>query len=278
MPTPPTLSNATAFAARGHGIIFLHGIVDGKCTCGTDCGKNAGKHPHHLSPHGVKNAITDVDKIRKAFAKYPWLNYGVCTDEMPTIDIDPRNGGDKSWRALVRENHDICGWRSHTGGGGVHIMLSGKLPSCVLAQGIELQGAGKYVVGPGCVHKSGGHYTWDKSAMPDGDLPEMAPPWLVQMALAGKAKPGSERTPEEDEAFFDMLVGPALPGERRARVAQLLGHLFGAAFPHRGVLVALVISHVEHVYPDLTDFEKQEIIELARDFIQRDSVKRGLAA
>lgn len=278
-----TEQNAVAFAARGHAVLPLHGIANGKCTCGTDCGRNAGKHPHHLAPHGLKSATTDLEKVRAWFRRHPEINYGIVTDTLPTVDIDPRNGGDVSWRELVKKHHDVCGWRVRTGGGGEHIMLgtvSTALPSCKLAKGIEFQSIGKYIVGAGSMHQSGKRYFWDKSAVPQAGetAPQAPPPWLVQMLTATVTKPQAERTPDEDAAFFDKLLEPALPGERRHRFSQLLGHLFGKPYPHRGVLACLAMSHVKLTYPDLEGFTDAEMKALAQDLIRRDDIKRGIAA
>ena len=40
----PTLPNALAFAARGHAVFPIWGNVNGKCGCGTECGRDACKH------------------------------------------------------------------------------------------------------------------------------------------------------------------------------------------------------------------------------------------
>jgi hypothetical protein len=42
-----------------------------------------------LVPHGKDDATT-------GFTRYPRLNYGVVTDQIVVVDIDPRNGGDRS--------------------------------------------------------------------------------------------------------------------------------------------------------------------------------------
>ena len=275
----PALQNALAFAGRGHAVFPIWGNVNGKCGCGTDCGRDACKHPHPLAPHGVRSATTDLAAVRSWFRKHPELNYGICTDTLPTIDIDRRHDGHLSWRELIRKNYDVVGWRVRTGGGGEHIMfgtISEPLPSKIgLAKGVDFKGTGGYIVGPGSVHASGKTYTWDRSAMPDGDSPEAPPPWLVKMVLATKLKPKQERTPEEQNEFLTRLVMPADVGGRRFRLAELAGHVFGAAFPDRRVLACLMINHTEHVTADLTGFSRQEMVALLNDLIQRDEFKRG---
>ena len=63
---------ALAYAARGIPIIPLYGIKDGCCTCGKDCGRSAGKHPHRqLVPHGVDDASIDLEQVGRWFRAYP---------------------------------------------------------------------------------------------------------------------------------------------------------------------------------------------------------------
>src|SRR6476660_5100284 len=134
-----------AFAARGYPVLPLYGIVrhDEKfwCCCGDAMCTSPGKHPHsRLAPHGLKDATTDPEVISEWFDEHPSLNYGVCTDTLPTIDIDPRNGGDKEWLQLVRKNYDVHTWRVATGGGGQHLIFgatSTSVPCGKLARGVD---------------------------------------------------------------------------------------------------------------------------------------------
>jgi hypothetical protein len=92
------------FAGKGHSVLPLHSVTDaGKCTCGYDGpDKHAvGKHPYApLVPNGLKNATTDPEVIRAWFSECYWLNFGVVTKDLLAVDIDPRNGGDKSWAEI----------------------------------------------------------------------------------------------------------------------------------------------------------------------------------
>jgi hypothetical protein len=258
---------------------FILGFVDGKCGCGKACGRDACKHPHPLAPQGHHSATNIEAAIRSWFRKHPELNYGISTDTLPTADIDPRHDGDKSWRALIHENYDVVGWRVRTGSGGEHIMFgttTETLPSKIgLAKGVDFKGVGGYIVGVGSMHISGKRYIWDRSAMPNGNSPEAPPPWLVKLVLAGKTKPKKERTPEEDEEFYRLILSPAQPGERRKRLSALAGHVFGTPYPNRGVLMQLMINHTLHITPDLTDFPETEMVALLDDLIERDDFRRG---
>jgi hypothetical protein len=98
---------ALAFAKRGYMVLPLHGIYNNRCTCGDVQCCSPGKHPR--TRHGAKDATTDLEIISEWFDEHPDSNYGVTTDTLPTVDIDPRNGGDKAWLKLVKEN-----WLPHT--------------------------------------------------------------------------------------------------------------------------------------------------------------------
>jgi bifunctional DNA primase/polymerase-like protein len=160
------LANALAFAARGHAVLPLHSAIERDvklhCTCGDESCSSPAKHPHAgLARRGLKDATVDQDVARGWFSKVELLNYGIVTDTLPTIDIDPRNGGDKAWLKLVRENHDVHSWRVATGGGGQHIAFAAThkpVPSGKLARGVDVKGVGGYIVGAGSLHISGKRY------------------------------------------------------------------------------------------------------------------------
>jgi len=99
----PARNKALGFARRGFAVLPLYGIENGKCVCDKPACHSPGKHPlTHLTPHSLKDATTDTEIICEWFDEWPNANYGVLTDRLPTIDVDPRHGGDKSWRKLIR--------------------------------------------------------------------------------------------------------------------------------------------------------------------------------
>jgi hypothetical protein len=270
------LVNALAFAARGHSILPLFGIDKDGCICGNVECRSKGKHPiSNLVPHGKDDAATDPKQIREWFDEHPDMNYGICADLLPTIDIDPRNGGDDTWRELTRKHYDVHTWRVRTGGGGQHIMHgAGADPvSCgKLGKGVDVKGIGGYIVGVGSLHESGKHYTWYNDCHPSKVDLKAVQRWVTDKLA--KPKWGGAPRPAE---FYNELVAPAVNGERHDRVAALVGHLFGSAFPNRGVLLALVMSHVRHTYPDLDGFDDDEIVRIARDLARNDYKKRAAA-
>lgn len=98
------LKNGALFYAREKGwkILPVHGVVNGKCTCGQTHldGKEVGKHP---AIKGWQNeATSDPDKIASWWDQNIEYNVGVFARESGflVIDVDPRNGGDESFLKL----------------------------------------------------------------------------------------------------------------------------------------------------------------------------------
>ena len=133
------LPHALAFARRGYGVFPVTWPIVHRgrhiCCCGTDlrgrpCTKPA-KHPYvRLAPNGVHSATTDELQIREWFADVPDANLAVHCDGLIVVDIDPRDGGDDSWRALEAEHGEVPPtWRVITGSKGEHIYLSDARPA-----------------------------------------------------------------------------------------------------------------------------------------------------
>lgn len=90
------------YANKGWKILPVHGVVNGKCTCGKthNDAKESGKHP---AINGWQNnATSDPDTINRWWGENPEYNIGVFCKESGflVIDIDPRNGGDDSFLKL----------------------------------------------------------------------------------------------------------------------------------------------------------------------------------
>ncbi|MFF3484814.1 bifunctional DNA primase/polymerase [Streptomyces sp. NPDC002701] len=114
--------------------------------------------------HGVYDASTDPHRIRELFAAAPWATgYGIACGLDPYhligIDLDTKSGTDSS--AALRElalRHLFTIPETVvvlTPSGGRHLWLSGPpdivVPNSAgrLAPGIDIRGAGGYLVGPG---------------------------------------------------------------------------------------------------------------------------------
>ncbi len=165
-------------------VVPLHSIVNGICSCKESC-KSPGKHPRTMQ--GVKDATTDVDKIKHWWGMWPDANIGVATGKISSIfvvDVDPRNGGNETLEAIEQANKklpdDIY---AITGGSGKHLVYqypeqgirSRKLPG-----GIDIKSDGGYIVVAPSNHISGKDYEWEASSDPfDGIVIPPAPDWWL---------------------------------------------------------------------------------------------------
>jgi putative DNA primase/helicase len=119
----------------------------------------------------------------------PAANIGVRTGAgLVVLDVDPRNGGDRTLKGLLNEHGELpTTWTVHTGGGGEHYYfgVEGDVPTrSALFEGIDLKGVGGFVVAPPSLHASGKRYVWAQRRGPrDLDL-AAAPAWLLIAANA----------------------------------------------------------------------------------------------
>lgn len=179
---------ALRYAKKGWQVFPVWPVRDGACTCGTRCGKNAGKHPLGDIVHrGVYDATTDQVLIRKWWGQYPDANVGVATGARSgifVVDEDPHAGGDESMIVLTQKYGPFPETlRSQTGHGGTHYVFKypGKhvknlVSNPSLGVGIDVRGDAGYIVAPPSSLGEGQDYRWLEGA----DAPSEASEWIVQ--------------------------------------------------------------------------------------------------
>lgn len=171
-------------------VLPLAWITDkGVCSCMGREGCKPAKHPLILK--GVNGASTDPDKIKRWWAMWPQANIGIRTGResgLLVLDVDPRNGGDRSLAQLQSLNGNLpYTLVVKTGGGGGHfyfrypgpIRLKGKLSEF---PGLDIKADGGYVVAPPSRHVSGGVYHWQRDWLTAGIAP--VPEWLLELIRA----------------------------------------------------------------------------------------------
>ena len=147
---------ALAYAQRGWPVFPVFEIKEsGDCACGrTHCG-SAGKHPR--TPHGLKEASTSAEQIRRWWNRWSNANVAIRTgmeSGLVVLDVDPRNDG---MRSLEELEHVLGGFLPEcptviTGGGGTHTYFTvpddGKpVPSVgSMLPGIDVKADGGYVM------------------------------------------------------------------------------------------------------------------------------------
>lgn len=185
------LDAALAYARMGFRVLPVHGIRDGRCTCGQRTCATPGKHPRSI--HGVYDATTDEVTIREWWRRWPDANVGIAMGHgLVALDIDPRSGGDAAWKALEEKYGAApATLRSHSGGGGYHLIFRTDLPiGCrkgALPGGIDVRGRGGLIVVAPSLHVTGNRYAWAPGAGP-GEEVEIAPlpAWVAELILADR--------------------------------------------------------------------------------------------
>lgn len=179
---------ALAYANFGWPVIPLHNITaEGRCSCGAaDCVNSAGKHPR--TEHGVKEATTDPDIIRRWWKRFPQANIGIATGASKSgfiaYDVDPKNGGHISHDHAVETNGKMPETLVvRTGNGGTHYWFRTKEPignRTNIIKGVDIRGEGGYVAAPPSRTAMAYEFVDDDPFM-HGTMPGDMPVWLRQL-------------------------------------------------------------------------------------------------
>jgi putative DNA primase/helicase len=195
------LEYALKYAQLGRKVIpVTYPQSDGTCSCRKLECNAPGKHP---AIKGWQDAATtDEAVIRKWFEADQNLNVGFITgDGLLLFDVDPRNGGDESLKALLEQIGPMpLTPEVRTGGGGSHFyfLCDGKAKSTAskTLKGLDTKGDGAFIVAPPSRHLSGNRYSWvpEKSILsvpiapaPAGLLALLEKPKTNKSLVAGAA-------------------------------------------------------------------------------------------
>jgi Protein of unknown function (DUF3631)/Bifunctional DNA primase/polymerase, N-terminal/Primase C terminal 1 (PriCT-1) len=208
------LKAALALAVAGFSVFPVYEVVDNRCACGRRACQSAGKHPR--TKNGHHSGTRDPEQLRMWCRSWPRTNLAVRTGGgLLVLDIDPRNGGERSLKALIEAHGPLPETPTvSTGGGGIHYLfevegtISGKTG---VWPGVDVKADGGYVVVPPSVHVSGGAYAWSPGSG-IGDLPRArAPQWLLE-ALCGKTS-------------ASPIAGAVVSGARNNHLMSVAGRL-----------------------------------------------------
>jgi hypothetical protein len=283
------LATALALARRGLAVFPVNWPSEHKgrlrCSCGSDtrgrpCASPA-KHPYgKLASNGVLAATTDTGIIKLWFGRQaPEANLGLCTDKLVVIDVDPRHGGDESFRTLERDHEIPPTWRALSGGGGEHIIFASPdgidisnvvaelMDNPPLGPGVDIRARGGYIVAPPSRHISGRLYSWSVDHHPQ-DVPlAPAPAWLIERLAERTANENRHATPPE---VWQRLTNGTIRSYPDQAAAQLAGHLLRRWVDPYLVAGLLIAWNQTYVRPPLPDDELRRILDrIARREDQR---------
>jgi hypothetical protein len=176
MNVPSFGRTALAYATRGQRVLPLR-----------ECGKEP------LVRRGVHDATCHAGTIADWWRRLPRANVGIAVSpEWWVLDVDPRNGGDVELDRLER-THSALPPTVHaaTGSGGRHILFA--RPNGVrlrgkIGPGLDVLGAGRYIVAAPSIHPSGGAYRWISTP---GTKIVRAPTWLEKLVTAAEPPPSA---------------------------------------------------------------------------------------
>ena len=286
--TESVLAAALAFVRHGHAVFPLNWPVEHNgqvaCSCGRLCGKNAAKHPFvRLAPNGVHSATIETGIVKLWWGlRAPEANLGVRTDKLVVIDVDPRDGGNESFRALEREHGEMLAtWRALTGGGGEHIIFAcpdGVEISNVVAKlikpplepplglGVDVRARGGYIVAPPSRHMSGRPYAWSVDHHPANVPLALAPDWLLERLTKRRrmgASAGPDGAPIEPigSDVWSQLTRQPITEYRDMAAARIAGHFFRHSCDYQLILGVLHAWNTAWCKPPLGYYELKGIVD-----------------
>lgn len=199
---------------------------DGRwCSCGDPACNSPCKHPRNSGGH--TRATADQQQIREWWQRFPIANIGLATTQALALDVDPRHGGDVSLAALLRTHGPLPETvTAKTGGGGHHFLfrqgekLVGNCTKLGGYSGLDVRGAGGFIVVSPSRHESGGRYAWERDPL-HYELAE-PPGWLLELITQQRvraAHPGENGT-----SWLAEAIGGVPEGQRNEMAARLAGY------------------------------------------------------
>ena len=220
--------------------------------------------------HGVNDATSDADQIRKWWSANPEFNIGIAAGEASGIvvfDIDPRNGGDDSWDAFIKEHGDTPdGAYQLTAGGGQHYIANWQdgIKSCELRPGVDLLANGRYfLASPSTIN--GKSYEWEASSDPfDGVAPFTIPePWRAAMAVR--------------KVISNAAESGLITGNRNAGLTAIAGSMRHYGLSEHEIHAALMVANATRCEIPLPASEVAQIAHSVARYAPESDVAADMA-
>lgn len=222
--------------------------------------KVKGKEP--MTAHGVKNATTNFNTIKKWWTKYPNANIGIACGAVSggllVVDLDEKeNGvsGSDSLHNWERENGELPETvRSITGKGGAHLLFRIDHPEknkVNLLEGVDIRSDNGYIVAPPSIHPNGNRYEWEYD--PEEYEIAQADETVLRLLSVG-------RKPETDK----FTVPDRIPdGKRNDTIFKMACSLQAKGLTDTSILAACIAENNAKCNPPLDEDEVAKIVESA---------------
>jgi putative DNA primase/helicase len=223
----------------------------------------AGKHPDGLLvPHAFKQATSDLSQIEQWWQKSPHANIGIRCGRQTGIfvlDIDPRNGGKRTFDRLIKKHGELPPTlMARTGGGGWHYFFKYESGlSSTLGPGIDVKKDG-YVVAAPSLHPSGGHYLLSSLETPIAD----APAWVVEESKRAREQLRTTKKSKTPDTISE--------GGRNDYLTSYAGRLRRDGATQDELEAALLIRNREYCQPPLPE---EEVRTIARSVASYEPAK-----
>ena len=233
----------------------------------------AGKIP--ATPHGFKDASLDPAQIARWWSGPEGHGIGLPTGAVNgvlVLDVDPRNGGDESLAALIREHGPFPDTPvQRTGGGGRHYFFSypgGTINCSHPWLGLDIKANGGYVVVPFSRHPSGGTYEWEPGHAL-GTIPLAPPPaWLLNPPKADAS--------EAIKALDSTIWFPK--GTRGVSLLSLAGTMRRCGMEPEAIFAALMVENEIKCKPPVPEYRVRGIITSIARYTPGDPVRPDVPA
>ena len=215
-----------------------------------------------ITTHGVHEATTNFDQIKKWWKRYPEANIGIACGKVSggllVVDLDRKPNGVDGLDTLAeweRENGELPETvRSITGSGGSHLLyrVDGTGKNKVgLLPGIDIRSDGGYIVAPPSIHPNGQTYEWEY----DPDEYEVAhgDEVLDKLLSCGKKD-------KSDNFTMPDKVGK---GQRNETMYKLACSLQARNLPDSVIKTSMSAANAEMCDPPLSASELDKIVESA---------------
>jgi hypothetical protein len=179
------------------------------------------------TPHGCKDATTDLDTVRQWWGLNPDCNIGIATGQASgvfAIDIDSGDAESALGR-LEAEYGNLPPTVEAITARGRHLYFRYQPERPVrnsaddrIASGIHVRGNGGYTLAPPSVHPSGRRYTW---SVDSADAFAAPPDWLLDR-ISERDQDKPKATPPS--VWCSLIADGVSEGERNSAATRLAGY------------------------------------------------------
>ena len=206
------LRDALLDASQGAPVAPLHGLKNGRCTCGDRNCKRPGKHPS--TKLGIADATIDPEEIKRLWQKRPNARIGIIMGwpgKLLALVSDGQAGRatlraitirqGKLQRTVTIEDHDR---RLRL------FRVDGKVPhSREIADGVRILGDAELIIAPSTLSGSNSKRRFARGRAPGQVKIAKAPDWLLEII----AKPGFPHVACESDSQLVVTSAVDVPGK-----------------------------------------------------------------